>query len=80
MTTQSVVIYTPVQDALYNSGLLIPLIGGMAAGVLVFVALSMMFGRWVNSPGGRRWADWIMGGSAVIALTLAGFVFHKLAS
>lgn len=79
MTTQSVVIYTPVQDALYNQGLLFPLVGALVVGAIVFVALSMMFGRWVNSPGGRRWADWVMGGSALAAIVAAGYTFHKLA-
>lgn len=79
MATQSVVIYTPVQDALYNGGLLVPLVGSLVVGGLVFAAIMMMTGRWVNSFGGRRWADWVMGGSALAAIAAAGYTFHKLA-
>ena len=77
-STQAIVVYTPVQDALYNGGMLIPLMGAGAAGLLVFVVLMKMFERKMNQSRNGKAADWIMGGSALAAVVVAGLVFHKL--
>ena len=78
-STQAIVVYTPVEHAPYNDGMLIPLMGAGAAGLLVFVVLMKMFERRMNQMRNSKTADWIMGGSALAAVATAALVFHKLA-
>jgi uncharacterized membrane protein len=79
MATQTIVIMTPVEDALYNGGLFFPLLGAGVAGLVVFMAIMISVGHWMNTSGGRRIADWVTGGAALAAIVAAVLVFHKLA-
>ena len=75
---QRIVVYTPMEDALYNSGMLIPIGGAAVTGLIVFVVLMRIFERKVGY-GNRRGAEWLVWGSALAAIAAAALVFHKLA-
>lgn len=75
MTTQSIVVYTPIENALYNGGMMIPLIGGLGAGLILFILLIKLAERVL---GYRRMTEWIMGSIAVVSLIVAFLVFNAL--
>ena len=77
--TQSIIVYSPVEYALYQGGLMIPLLGACVVGGLVFVILARLFDRKLNSFGNSGSSDWLMGGFALVAFIAAALVFHKLA-
>ena len=82
--TQSIVIYTPLQDALYNQGMFIPLIGGMGVGVITFLVLVKLFeiiSAWLKKPyhwGIRGIPDRIVVIIAVISIIAGCLTFHWL--
>ncbi len=76
--TQNIVVYTPVENALYNGGMMIPLIGGLAAGFVVFLLLAVAFEKIT-----RRWSigkldNMLLGGFGLIAAGIGASVFHWL--
>ena len=79
--TQSIVIYTPLQDALYNQGMFIPLIGGMGVGVITFLVLVKLFeiiAAWLKKPYHWGIPDRILVIIAVISIIAGGLTFHWL--
>lgn len=73
---QSITVYTsPYQRDFYESGMLIPLIGGLAVGFILFLALMKLAERVV---GGYRVSNLTMGGAAVFALCAGALTFHWL--
>lgn len=74
--TQAVVVYTPVQDALYNGGMLIPLIGGLCAGLVVMLLLAWIAGKMSRSWRGPN--GLVVGLCCVVSLVAGGAVFHWL--
>lgn len=76
--TQSIVVYTPVEHALYNGGMLIPLMGGLLAGFLVFLVLAALFERVT-----RRWSigkldNMLLAGFGLVAAGCGAAVFQWL--
>ena len=76
MSTQTVVVYTPFQDALYNGGMVVPLIGSLVAGTLLFTVLMMLAERFL---GIHRVTSFMAAGIATSSVALAVLVFHWLA-
>jgi len=79
MTQPVIVVVTasPAEAAFYYGGFAIPLMGGLAVGFVVFLLLMKVFDRHINGPG-SRWANWILGCSAVISLIAGALTFHWL--
>lgn len=80
MTTQSVVVYTPIEHALYAGGLLFPLLAALVVGTAVFVTISVITSRWLNRSENLHHADRFIAGAALLSLVAAGFAFHSMAS
>jgi len=73
---QSITVYTnPYQRDFYESGMLIPLIGGLAVGFILFLALMKLAERMIGS---RRVSNLTMGGAAIAALCAGALTLHWL--
>ena len=78
--TQTHIVYrNRVEHDFYESGMMVPLVGGLVAGFLVFLALAALFERIT-----RRWSigkldNMLLAGFGLIAAGCGAGVFHWLA-
>jgi len=73
---QSITVYTnPYQRDFYESGMLIPLMGGLGTGFIVFILLMWLAERIL---GNRRVNDLVMVGAGAAALCAGALTFHWL--
>jgi len=78
MTTQSIIVYrNPVEAAFWESGIIVPLGGGLGTGFIVFLLLTALAKK--VSRDWRGPSNLAMGAAAVVALIAGGLVFHWLA-
>lgn len=77
MTMQSIIVYrNPIEAAFWESNMLIPLLGGMAAGVGLFLLMMWVAGKIYQ----RRYGppDWVIWFSAAVSIILSGWTVHCL--
>jgi len=77
MNTQSIIVYTnPYQRDFYESGMLIPLIGGLTVFFITFLIL-----MWVAQKVSRDWRgpnNFVTGAAAVGGICIGALAFHWL--
>lgn len=78
MNTQTHIVYrNRMEHDFYESGMLVPLLGGLGVGLLVFLVLIAVAGK-VLDKHFRMWANWMMGASAVVSLCVGWLVLKWL--
>ena len=74
-SSHSIVVYTnPYARDFYESGMMIPLLGGLVSGLVVFVILCTVFGTYVN----RNKGNVFLAIFAIFSLLAGGIVFSQL--
>ena len=76
MNAQTVVVYTPVQDALYNNGGVIPLLAGLGAGLVCFLLSIYLIGKIF---GEKRLNDLVFGSISMLSFAAGLITFCRLA-
>lgn len=77
MTTQSIIVYrNPIEAAFWESGMLLPLMGGLGVGFIVFLLL-----MWIAGKVSRDWRgppNWMTASAGVVSVIAGFLVFHNL--
>lgn len=77
MATQSIIVYrNPVEAAFWESGMIVPLGGGLGVGFIVFLLL-----MWIAQKVSRDWrgpSNLATGAAAVVSLCVGALTFHWL--
>lgn len=73
--TQSIVVYSPIENSLYNDGMLLPLVGGLGTAFVVFILLMVWAERIF---GNHKVNDLATVGAATIALIAGALTFQWL--
>lgn len=75
--TQSIIVYrNPAEAAFWEGGYLVPLVGGLGAGFLFFLAL-----MWIAGKVSRDWrgpSNFVTGAAGVASVCVGALVFHWL--
>lgn len=75
MNTQSIIVYrNPAEAAFWQSGMFVPLFGGLGVGMLVFILLTHMFDRAINRSNNNT----PMIVCAILSVIAGAFTFHWL--
>lgn len=77
---QPIIVYrSQAEYDFYQSGMMIPMLGGMAVGFVVFLALCKLFERHVNRWNGDRGGNnMLLGGFGLLAFGAGMFTFNWL--
>lgn len=77
MTTQSIIVYrNPAEVAFWESGMIVPLGGGLGAGFITFLIL-----MWIAQKVSRDWrgpSNFVTGAAAVASICVGALAFHWL--